>query len=138
MKHQISKVALITALAFIGVGFAGTQQAKAGDCASSCESDDCTRTPAQKVMDFAVGCTYSSVENSGPGAFGMKNECATCASGCGLRYYHRTWQNKTLISDCVNAINPSSPHISGTTQCQVRTAVEISKTCPAGTPIGKP
>lgn len=37
MKHQISKVALMATLAFIGAGFAGTQQAKAADC----PSDDC-------------------------------------------------------------------------------------------------
>lgn len=35
MKYQISKVAIIATLAFVGVAFTGTQQANASDCGKS-------------------------------------------------------------------------------------------------------
>lgn len=45
MKHQISKVALIATFAFIGVGFAGTQQAKATGCPNvNCNVCDANQT----------------------------------------------------------------------------------------------
>ena len=45
MKHQISKVVVIATLAFIGAGFAGTQQAKATSCTPDyCSGDSCTYT----------------------------------------------------------------------------------------------
>ncbi len=57
MKHRISKVALIATLAFIGVGFAGTQQAKAGPCMPDyCGGDSCTYT----TVIGADGISYSS------------------------------------------------------------------------------
>lgn len=123
MKHQISKVALMAALAFIGVGFAGTQRANAF-CTSSCTSDDCALNPMDYLGDALSGCTTSSTNNSGPGASGGRYECAVCGSDCKAHYYYRAYQNKTKVISCLG-FPPNAP----LNPCQVRTATEVSADC---------
>lgn len=56
MKHQISKVALIAAFAFIGAGFAGTQQANAGTCPPvNCDSFICDEDQTEVLSTSAPG-----------------------------------------------------------------------------------
>ena len=69
MKHQLSKVATIATLAFIGIGFAGTQQAKAGDCPKfNCDSDQKCITNMKPGCQAGIGKYRESSET----------QCANC------------------------------------------------------------
>ena len=86
MKHQISKVALIATLAFIG--FAGTQQAKAGGCED--KKDICSYDGLDVCRSRAVPAPYNTKDSrvvSSPTTFptGSQSEdggCRDCHGDC--------------------------------------------------------
>lgn len=74
MKHQISKVALIATLAFIGAGFAGTQQAKATDCGTPNCGSQCFAADGKPFAE-GDGCSVTQFISDD---YGTKKFCTNC------------------------------------------------------------
>lgn len=92
MKHQISKLALIVTLVFIGVGFSGTPQAKAEDCPPiNCGKKDVKVTPSGT-------CTTEP-----PELITICSECSGCDKARYLRKRDRVTCTGQVIVTYTNA-----------------------------------
>ena len=108
MKIQIVKVALMATLAFIGAGFAGTQQAKATDCKpDSCQDafeTTCTNCKAHDIIELGFKVGYCTVVNSDvvPSTF-TAYICKDCDGDCLPNKRREKYTNKQCTKTCYQA-----------------------------------